>query len=192
MIEKLLETIPDKHIHNTTTSHKFKRDLWNYFKEIEGSELFHALELGTHLGQTTRILGNLFKKVYTINSRQDGKPQELNKDLDNIEYLEYDLYKSKWWEDIHGADVVFIDALHEYDAVLYDIESSLKVDNNCLTKKYFVFDDYGLLEPVRSAINTALLSGQIIKVKEIGHPAGTRITPEHYFSAPEGLICREA
>jgi len=187
MIEELLKHIPDKTENNTTTSHKFKRELYEFFKEFSNETV---VELGTHRGQTTRILSHIFKKVYTINQSSDGYAEELNKDRTNIEYIVADLYKDNWWEKIPTADVFFIDAQHTYDAVLYDIEKCLSIQSPA--KKYIIFDDYGLLEPVRSAINTALLSGQLIKVKEIGHPAGTRITPEHYFSASEGLICMEA
>ena len=65
MIDKLLEEIgEDKFQNNTTTSLKFKRDIWDFF---QGYQDKIAVELGTHKGQTTKILSYLFKKVYTVN-----------------------------------------------------------------------------------------------------------------------------
>ena len=67
MIEKLLKQIKEDKVYNmSTTSFKFKRDVWNFFQGFQDKI---AVEFGTHKGQTTRILSFLFKKVYTINNK---------------------------------------------------------------------------------------------------------------------------
>ena len=54
MIDKLLEEIgEDKHQNMTTTSFKFKRDVWEFFQNFQDKI---AVEFGTHKGQTTKVL----------------------------------------------------------------------------------------------------------------------------------------
>ena len=93
MIEQLLLDIKeDKHQNMSTTSFKFKRDMWNFFQGYEDKV---AIEFGTHKGQTTRIISFLFKKVYTVNNNDNLSAKELNKDRDNIVYIDnFDLYSS--------------------------------------------------------------------------------------------------
>ena len=56
-IEKILENIPDKRESKNTTSLKFKKDLIEYFKDLN---LNRCIEVGTHVGYSTRILSFLF------------------------------------------------------------------------------------------------------------------------------------
>jgi len=65
VIKSILSEIPDKPDWNNTTSIKLKTELIEWcgdrFKDKK------VLEVGSHIGQTTMILGLLFKEVYTIN-----------------------------------------------------------------------------------------------------------------------------
>ena len=92
-----------------------------------------------------------------------------------------------------SADIVLIDALHEYDYVKQDID-------NCLTRfqnAYVIFDDYGTWEGVFRAVNEAIEEQQLDIVQEIGLEKGRQLwsdksNPHAYthFGA-EGLICRK-
>ena len=57
----LKEVKQDKKDNLSTTSFKFKTDIWEYFNDSKDQTV---VEFGTHIGQTTRILSFLFKKVY--------------------------------------------------------------------------------------------------------------------------------
>jgi hypothetical protein len=185
-IEDVLKTIPDKTEWQTTTSHKFKLDVFHFFKEMGKGR--SCLELGTHKGQTTKVLSLIFDEVFTINHGDHSAAMEFNADRTNINFLKHDLYSEKWWENVPRADVIFIDALHETKAVLMDVENSLKIYSP--DKKYFIFDDYGLIQSVRMAINK-LLFGPLSKVCTIGEPKGHKFTENHLLLDSEGLICIE-
>ena len=58
MIDQLLKEIGEDKIQNmTTTSLKFKRDVWEFFQGFQDKV---AVEFGTHKGQTTKILSHFF------------------------------------------------------------------------------------------------------------------------------------
>ena len=149
--ELLLEVGEDKYQNLSTTSFKFKTDLWNFFKEFEDKI---CVEFGTHKGQTTRILSFLFKKVYTINNNDNIYAKQLNQDRNNIVYLNFDLYSSN--------------LLNITDTV--DVFTS-KCSENC----YIIFDDYGCnvhTDGVRKAVDLTLKNGYIEIIKKIGHSPG--------------------
>ena len=52
-IDELLKDIPDKFEHSTTTSHKFKRDVFEFFNKPEFKESV-CLEIGSNRGHSTR------------------------------------------------------------------------------------------------------------------------------------------
>ena len=96
-IDKLLEQIgEDKHTNPATTSNKFKKDLYEFCKSEFPWTCEHvAAEFGTHKGQTTKILSEVFDKVYTVNLPDNfNEARRINADRDNIEYVGLDLYKS--------------------------------------------------------------------------------------------------
>ena len=132
-IEKLLENIPDKREWKTTTSHKFKRDLYKIFNDL-GLQDSKVVELGTHHGHTTRILSFLFDEVVTYDIIDDGFSKKLNGDRDNISHRYQDIYESPWWEDCVGASVVFIDAVHKYEEAKKDIKNTLKIEGISYTR----------------------------------------------------------
>lgn len=192
MIEEILKHIKEDKVDNlSTTSFKFKRDLWEYFQRFENSV---AVEFGTHKGQTTRILSFLFKKVYTININDNISAKELNKDRENIVYIDnFDLYSGKKIPIYDKISMFLIDAGHDYHNVISDINSafSLNCDENC----YIVFDDYGLQQyknDVNKAVNEAIDLGALSFVKGIGHDSGYNFggIPSRILENSEGLITK--
>lgn len=168
--ELLIEIKEDKTDNMSTTSFQFKRDLWEYFQNCQDKV---AVEFGTHKGQTTRILSFLFKKVYTINNNENEASKELNKDRDNIVHLNFNLYSHNTLPISDIIDVFLVDAGHEYDQVIFDINriTSMNCSQNC----YIIFDDYGAdchEYTVKRAVDDAINYGAIEIVKEIGHKAG--------------------
>ena len=122
---KILKGIPDKRQDTETTSLKFKRDLIEFFEKDYQDKT--SLEIGTNKGYTTRILSFLFKNVITCENDWDllKFAEDVNKDRDNIEFLQMDVYQSNWnFEDI---DVDFIDCVHDYPNVIHDIQKSLQL-----------------------------------------------------------------
>ena len=186
-IDLLIESInEDKHVNLTTTSDQFKRDVWDFFKDFKDQI---CVEFGTHKGQTTKILSSRFKKVYTININEDSltTAKKLNADIDNIEYIPFDLYSSDIL-DIKGASVFMIDAGHKYKQVVSDIERCLSMITG--DKCYIIFDDYGFntQTDVKKAVDEYISSNKIKIVKEIGHQKGHDFGDMHLLDS-EGLIC---
>lgn len=192
-IDDLLEEIgQDKHENLSTTSFQFKRDLWEFFS-ADKWKTANVVEFGTHKGQTTRILSYLFDHVYTINlPRHFYEAELLNNDRPNITYVPMDLYGDPVDRNfVHRPiSVVFIDAIHTFDAVLRDFTRSTHL--KLTDEVYYIFDDYGLIREVYQAVNQLMLTGQIERVKYIGHPPhhsfGGR--PERVLQDWEGIICK--
>lgn len=191
MIDKLLKNIPDKTEWKSTTSHKFKRDLWDFCTQDEIFKELTVVELGTHVGHTTKILSHLFNEVITVNNQSQDAAKELNKDRNNIVYEQFDLYQNSWT--FSKGDVIFIDAVHEYGPVLKDVENSLKL-KSIIEKKIFVFDDYGMWLGVQQAVNK-LISDRVLEVLGyIGHKSGFTINNSNTTGTTnnfEGIICQE-
>ena len=209
-IKSILSEIPDKPDWNNTTSIKLKTDLIEWcgdkFKDKK------VLEVGSHIGQTTMILGLLFKEAYTINmnppdvddvslfevinevdntgfyrTTQCNIKNDYGHQFDNVYHIQQDAYSQYGLSpSIPDVDVVFIDALHTYDAVSEDIENSLLKN-----AKYIVFDDYGLYPEIKKVVND-YIDLNVLKVeKHIGWEKGFHIVVENerHFYDSEGLIC---
>ena len=91
----VLKDMPEKNLDfKDTTSLKWKKDVIDFFKD---KNLDNCLEVGTCKGMTTRILSELFNKVYTIEYQQrlvdDAK--EFCKDCNNIEFVCGDAYNNQ-------------------------------------------------------------------------------------------------
>lgn len=192
IIEKLLATIPDKTEYTATTSHKFKKDIWDFcsnpgFKELK------AVELGTSNGHSTHILSYLFDSVTTVNNNESIRAKEFNKDRDNITFLNFDLYRTPW--QVYEGDIFFIDADHSYQAVCLDIQHSLKLKSS-IEKKVFIFDDYGAeqyKDEVRRAVDEFVSRGKLEVLGYVGHEPGWTVdgTPGRTLTHYEGIICQE-
>ena len=60
-IQQILSDIgEDKNQNLSTTSYKFKQDVWEFFQGFEDRV---AVELGTNKGQTTKLLSYLFSSI---------------------------------------------------------------------------------------------------------------------------------
>tara|TARA_R110000823_G_scaffold294526_3_gene413459 strand:+ start:5570 stop:6154 length:585 start_codon:yes stop_codon:yes gene_type:complete len=193
MIENLLENIPDKNQWLATTSHKFKKDIWNFCQDPTFKEM-DVIELGTSNGHSTHILSYLFNQVHTVNNNESIYAKKFNKDLNNITYYNFDLYRSEW--EIKKGDVFFIDADHSYEGVYYDIINSLKVKPNILEKKILIFDDYGVNKyenTVKRAVDHFINNKTLELLGYIGHSPGYSFdgSVERTLTNYEGIICQE-
>ena len=192
MIQEILTYIKEDKTDNlSTTSFKFKTDLWNFFLNKKNHV---AVEFGTHKGQTTRVLSYLFDKVYTININDNQSAKELNKDRSNIIYIDnFDLYRNNKLNILDNIDMFLIDAGHDYDQVISDINTAFSL--NCKEDCYIVFDDYGLeqyQEHVHKAITEAINVGALSIIKGIGHDSGFNFggEPQRILKNHEGLITK--
>merc|ERR1712190_178177 len=64
------------------------------------------------------------------------------------------------WSELLGENdihVAFVDASHLYEHVVSDVHSALQLPK----LETLVFDDYGLIEPVRAAVNTYVGAGML-------------------------------
>ena len=185
-IDEILSLVPDKFEHKTTTSKKFKRDLFEFFDKPEFKDKI-GLEIGSNLGYTTFILSFLFKQVYGINEKEFDKADAFCKrnSRTNVQFFGQDVYK--YGLPIDSADVIMVDALHTYEAVQTDVYNSLKL--NSTGKKYFIFDDVGAYPEIINSLNDLFDKGVIKPIKKIGH------SDEEKFTRPlydwEGVICIE-
>lgn len=192
MIEDiLLEINEDKHQNHRTTSNKFKTDVWNFFKNKHINNT--AVEFGTHKGGSTRVLSFLFQKIYTVNFDSMDAAKLLNKDRNNIEYINLDLYKSLDYliQTDHPVSAFLVDAGHLYTNVIDDLNRIFSMD--CEKDCYIIFDDYGMnmwKDDVRRAVDQAIESKVIEVVKEIGHGSGHNFGGGRILEKSEGLITK--
>lgn len=196
-IEELLFEVREDKVDNlSTTSFKFKTDLWDFFEgsnEQSSFKKMNCVEFGTHKGQTTRILSHLFKKVYTVNlPKHFDEAQRLNFDRDNIEYIPMDLYQTdvdkNFKHDI--ISVFFVDAVHTFDAVMTDVTRIMNF--NTTPNPYVIFDDYGCIKDVFYAVGQLIRVGTLKKDLYIGHERGHSFggNPERVLFDWEGIICK--
>jgi hypothetical protein len=194
----LSEIKEDKHQNLSTTSFKFKTDVWNFF---QGFELQTAFELGTHKGQTARLLSYLFKKVYTVNKLDNEEAIRLNADRTNIAYISnVDLYNEYYSKHLFSVDepvsLFFIDAGHRYEEILIDINRVTSM--NCQKECYLLFDDYGsTINPgIKQAVDLAVKEGILEIVQFVGHDAGHNFGnavkggPDRILVDREGVITK--
>ena len=189
-MKDILKGIPDKRQDKNTTSLKFKKDLISYLGDNYKDKV--CLEIGTSKGYSTRMLSHLFKKVITCENNIDNInfAKDINKDRDNIEFLNKDVYNTPW--NFKDIDVVFIDCNHEISYVLSDIRNAINLCKNN-DDILLIFDDYGLDNPwkgVKEAIATYDTDDRFEIVKEIGEPKGSDCNPRALLRDVEGVICR--
>ena len=187
----ILNDIPDKREQVKTTSLKFKKDLINFFGDDYKNKV--CLEIGTHKGYTTRILSDLFKEVITceIDVKLIDFAKNLNKDKNNIKFLQKDVYNTHW--DFSDIDVIFIDCNHEYSYVVADIKNAISL---CKANQelLIIFDDYGLENPwkgVKEAVDEFIeKESRFNLVKFIGEQKGSDCNPRANLRDEEGIICK--
>lgn len=197
----------DKCEFSSTTSLKFKEDLYEYFGEKFLDK--KVLELGTHHGYSTRFLSFFFKEVHTVDKEDEyvNKASKHCSDRDNINFWKGDLYNNLVYFEVpprekgirvpglfeefpSDMDVVFIDANHLYPAVISDtLNSILHFENPII-----IFDDYGAEYTVKKAVDDLVKLGLIQFEYGIGHDSGYKIKNKgdisDFLNDQEGVICR--
>jgi SAM-dependent methyltransferase len=191
-IEQILSKIPNKRENKDTTSHEFKRDLYDFFWEDKWRER-SILEVSCSRGFSSYLLSYLFKQVYAVDYERDllDFASKFNQDRGrkNIQFIQCDIYRAPYWDKLPKADVVFLDADHRYKSVVYDIRNAW---TNILDKGgYIIIDDYGLPgSGVKRAVNDLVKENtHLSKVGYIGEPAGS-IPYRRKLLDWEGLILR--
>jgi hypothetical protein len=195
-IETILNEIKEDKCHNlSTTSFKFKTDVWDFFQLFNDKV---AVEFGTNKGQTTRLLSFLFKHVYTVNINDNLDAIKLNHDITNITYISnFDLYNHTNKLNItETVSLFFIDAGHQFQEIVTDINRVTSM--NCDTDCYLLFDDYGSSTNtgIKQAVDLAVNSGAIEIIKFIGHESGHNFGnavkggPDRILCGPEGVITK--
>lgn len=194
-IEDVLNEIAeDKHQNLSTTSFKFKTDVWEFFQGFNNKT---AVEFGTNKGQTTRLLSYLFKHVYTVNVNDNAEAIKLNKDINNITYISnFDLYKNNNLSITDTVTLFFLDAGHKFEELIYDINrvTNMNCDKDC----YILFDDFGSSTNIgiKQAVDAAVNSKVLEIIKFIGHDKGHNFGnaikggPDRILIGPEGVITK--
>ena len=191
-IEQILSKIPNKRENKDTTSHEFKRDLYDFFWEDKWRER-SILEVSCSRGFSSYLLSYLFKQVYAVDYERDllDFASKFNQDRGrkNIQFIQCDIYRAPYWAKLPKADVVFLDADHRYKSVVYDIRNAW---TNILDKGgYIIIDDYGLPgSGVHRAVEDLIKeNSRLIKVDYIGEPPGS-IPYRRKLLDWEGLILK--
>jgi hypothetical protein len=194
-IEEILQDIgEDKNQNLSTTSFKFKQDVWNFFQGFKDKT---AVEFGTNKGQTTKLLSHLFNKVYTVNINDNQDAIQLNSGIDNIEYICYfDLYSSRQLPISEPVSMFFLDAGHRYEELIQDINRVTSM--NCDTDCYLLFDDYGSMINlgIKQAVDEAVAIGALEIIQFIGHDTGYNFGnaikggPDRILLDKEGVITK--
>ena len=170
MLDNILRDVKHKHTAKTTTTVKFKRDIWDLLMEsdFEGD----MLEVGCDVGNTTYVLGHaakqLNKKVFSfeLDENRINKAKLLCNDL-NCEFIKKDVYYEPW--DISNIGFIFIDASHEEDDVLFDLKNSFKLAGK---SGIVVIHDYGLVTLQGSSVKSVIDNSTIYEAcKFLGEKA---------------------
>lgn len=183
--------IPDKPDFYATTSHRFKKDVSDFFNNHSDKIL---VEFGTSRGYTSAYLSHFFKQVHTVNIAQETLAREYLSSFKNVFLYELDLYAPTTTESVKiimPGDVYIIDAVHSYHHVISDTKLAMQEINE---NGYLIYDDYGAFPEVKAAIDDMVEQGLMEIVKYIGHEEGwcygatneSARTLKHY----EGVICK--
>lgn len=194
-IKSILEGVPEKDSKwKDTTSRKWKEDVLNYFSDIN---LETVLEIGTNQGWTSYVLSFLAKNVYTVeyNLENIEAAKRHCASRSNITFIQGDAYNKHTYSKVPSSvDVVVIDCIHTYSAVIEDIKRALswKKEGKPL---YLVFDDYS--HPNSTGVRLAVeefLENSVEDVTYIGEGEGFKVNRSNgtYFTltGPEGLIIK--
>lgn len=185
--EFVLNNVRHKNQYVKTTSYKFKQDLIQCLGQVNRKSQT-VLELGCCRGDTTRVLAEIFGKVYAVDIMPENiKEAKALYDMPNIEWQEADVYNGYSFP--QEADVIIIDASHEMFHVLDDIKSMHKRYPNAI----LILDDYSNGGDIRNAVHKALEDDSSLSISRyIGENAGyevTRMNGERIkFTGPEGVI----
>ena len=155
------------------------KDIPGWFEIAQGDilQLFCKdkiyLEVGSYKGRSTICAAEVAKKVYAIDTfkaTDNGQSQSKKfttmdefliniSDYDNIEYrVGQSESISKEFQD-NSIDIILIDGLHDYDAVILDKKSwwpKLKING------YMLFHDYAPSFSVKPAVDKMFLEDEIM------------------------------
>ena len=172
-----------------TISQQFRENIKQFFLP----KRYTFLEVGCYKGLTAKSLAEHFIEYLGLDIQD--KNLELARIINasnHAQFQKFDIYNSNWNDLNFSADIVFIDALHEYKYIKQDIDNCLKRFKNA----FFIFDDYGAWESVFRAVNEAIEEHKLKVVQEIGLAKDQQLwsdqsNPHAYTHfGSEGLICR--
>lgn len=181
----ILNRLKTKQENKNTTSGKFKEDIYKIFSDPKFKKMT-MLELGCHMGNTTRLYAECFGKVIAVEQSEHNLSvaKETCSDVNNVEFILSDVYDSNF--SLPKADIVHIDAGHTYEHVIYDIDRCIEQLNNPI----IIMDDYGHEgRTVRNAIDTKINEGKLILYTHIGEDKGYMASNNKVFIGREGMIC---
>lgn len=152
-LNNLIQNVQHKNVQKSTTTQKFKEDLWNILFDtpFKGD----AIEIGCGHGHTTVILADICfrrNKILHIVDKNEKMLQDTAnvcaralpfEDLSFIKYHLIDVYQEKIAD--HGIDNIgcaFIDCLHTGEGVHSDIFNVLKVS---VQNPMIFLHDFGLI-----------------------------------------------
>lgn len=189
-LDHIFSKLPDKWESKTTTSKKFKEDLYNFCIE---HDIKSVLEIGASVGHSTFFLAHFIDRVTSVEA-VPGKVAESKKrcsEFSNITFLNESVYGTKWNYGYH--DLVIIDCIHDYPHVVSDITNSLE-----LGAKFLAFDDYGLFPEVKKGVDEFINNKKLDTIVNIGYEEQThfsmardpKVTKDKKLADSEGIICR--
>lgn len=184
--------IPDKTKFYATTSHQFKRDLFEFFTDCQEKTF---IEFGTSTGYSSVFVSEFFKHVHTINIKLTDQTKELLSKAKNVTPYIFDLYDfsaEEHMKKIGLGDVFFVDAVHTYKAVISDTYLAKRFASE---DAYIIYDDYGLYPKIKLAVDELVNEKEIEIVKFIGNKEGWKYgsqtgTLQRTLKDYEGVICK--
>ena len=183
--ELLLNSVNHKDTFKNATSRKFKKDLIEFFSDDKYKDM-SVVEYGACHGDTTKIFSSIFKKVYAYDWAQENVDRitEKCKGCDNVEVTVMDVVKDEW--KFPEAQVVFVDASHDYPQVAIDIQKTLDYFDNPI----IIMDDYGNPNNrnIRVSIDEKIKEGKIKIHKKIGEDVGYKTKAGWEMIDREGVI----
>ena len=182
--EILLNSVRHKDTFKNATSRKFKSDLIEFFKDKKYRDMT-VVELGCCQGDTTKIFSSLFKEVYAYDWSDDNIKEVREKCGDNVHSKVMDVTNDKW--EFPKADVVFVDASHDYPQVAVDIQKCVDYFDNPI----LILDDYGNPNNrnIRNSIDDKIREGVVRIDTEIGERVGFKTKAGWEMIDREGVIC---
>ena len=183
--EFLLNSVNHKDTFKNATSRKFKKDLIEFFSDDKYKDM-SLVEHGACHGDTTKIFSSIFKKVYAYDWAQENVDRIKKKctNCDNVEVTVMDVVKDEW--KFPEAQVVFVDASHDYPQVAIDIQKTLDYFDNPI----IIMDDYGNPNNrnIRVSIDEKIKEGKIKIHKKIGEDVGYKTKAGWEMIDREGVI----
>ena len=186
--------IPDKKEVFATTSHRFKIDLYDFFKELNDKIL---VEFGTSRGYTSGFCSKFFKAVHTINSNTNDDSLHYLKQFENVTPYVIGIGRGNNWRrrlgELPKGDVYIIDAEHTYTAVKRDTRVVKEIANK---SAFIVYDDHGTYPDIKKAVDDMIAGDEIRLVKYIGEEEGWKYGEgggagyKRTLTDREGVICQ--